>query len=87
MRLPWNSYYREPHNSCCALAYQLLCACPSAVVRLSSTCCAVNLHTETRLYLADAFQFLHILHRQSLVSDIEFLELACSLEEMLGFIF
>ena len=30
---------------------------------------------------------LHILHRQSLVSDIEFLEFACSLEEMLGFIF
>ena len=30
---------------------------------------------------------LHILHRQSLVSDIEFLELACSLEEMLSFIF
>ena len=31
--------------------------------------------------------FLHILHRQSLVSDIEFLEFSCSLEEMLGFIF
>lgn len=30
---------------------------------------------------------LHILHRQSLVSDIEFLEFSCSLEEMLGFIF
>ena len=30
---------------------------------------------------------LHILHRQSLVSDSEFLEFACSLEEMLGFIF
>ena len=30
---------------------------------------------------------LHILHRQPLVSDIEFLELACSLEEMLSFIF
>ena len=30
---------------------------------------------------------LHILHRQPLVSDIEFLEFACSLEEMLGFIF
>ena len=30
---------------------------------------------------------LHILHRQSLVSDIEFLEFPCSLEEMLGFIF
>ena len=30
---------------------------------------------------------LHILHRQSLVSDSEFLEFSCSLEEMLGFIF
>ena len=30
---------------------------------------------------------LHILHRQSLVSDIEFLEFSCSLEELLGFIF
>ena len=30
---------------------------------------------------------LYILHRQSLVSDIEFLEFSCSLEEMLGFIF
>ena len=30
---------------------------------------------------------LHILHRQSLISDIEFLEFSCSLEEMLGFIF
>lgn len=30
---------------------------------------------------------LHILHRQSLVSDIEFLEFSCSLEEMLDFIF
>lgn len=30
---------------------------------------------------------LHILHRQPLVSDIESLELACSLEEMLSFIF
>ena len=30
---------------------------------------------------------LHILHRQSLVSDIEFLEFSCRLEEMLGFIF
>ena len=30
---------------------------------------------------------LHILHRQSLVSDIEFLEFSCSLEEMLSFIF
>ena len=42
MRLPWGIYYREPHNSCCALAYQLLCARPSAVVRSSSTCCAVS---------------------------------------------
>ena len=87
MRLPWGIYYREPHNSCCALAYQLLCECPSAVVRSSSTCCAVSLYTEMRLHLADAFLFLHILHRQSLVSDIEFLEFSCSLEEMLGFIF
>ena len=30
---------------------------------------------------------LHILHRQSLVSDSECLEFSCSLEEMLGFIF
>ena len=30
---------------------------------------------------------LHILHRQSLVSDSEFLEFSCCLEEMLGFIF
>ena len=30
---------------------------------------------------------LLIFHRQSLVSDSEFLEFACSLEEMLGFIF
>ena len=30
---------------------------------------------------------LHILHRQSLVSDSEFLEFSCSLEEMLSFIF
>ena len=30
---------------------------------------------------------LHIFHRQSLVSDSEFLEFSCSLEEMLGFIF
>ena len=30
---------------------------------------------------------LHILHRQAQVPDIEFLELACCLEEMLSFIF
>ena len=30
---------------------------------------------------------LHIFHRQPLVSDSEFLEFSCSLEEMLGFIF
>ena len=30
---------------------------------------------------------LHILHRQSLVSDSEFHEFSCRLEEMLGFIF
>ena len=50
MRLPWGIYYREPHNSCCALAYQLLCARPSVVVRSSSTCCAVSLYTEMRLH-------------------------------------
>ena len=50
MRLPCGIYYREPHNSCCALAYQLLCECPSAVVRSSSTCCAVSLYTEMRLH-------------------------------------
>ena len=30
---------------------------------------------------------LHVLHRQALVHDIEFLEFSCCLEEMLGFIF
>ena len=25
MRLPWKSYYHEPHNSCCALVIHLLC--------------------------------------------------------------
>ena len=30
---------------------------------------------------------LHILHRHAQVPDIEFLELACCLEEMLSFIF
>ena len=30
---------------------------------------------------------LHVLHRQALVHDIEFLEFSCCLKEMLGFIF
>ena len=34
MRLPWESHLRQSHNSCCALAYQLLCARTTRVVRL-----------------------------------------------------
>ena len=54
MRLPWDCSIRQSHNSCCALAYQLLCACTTRVVRLLSSCCAVNFVTP-------------ILHHKSLI--------------------
>ena len=56
----------------------LLCA------KLHNNSVISNAGIQKSLFLGIA---LHILHRQSLVSDIEFLEFACSLEEMLGFIF
>ena len=56
----------------------LLCA------KLHNNSVISNAGIQKSLFLGIA---LHILHRQSLVSDIEFLEFSCSLEEMLGFIF
>ena len=37
--------------------------------------------------IQSALRGLHILHRQTLVFNIEFLEFTCSLKEMLSFIF
>ena len=51
----------------------LLCA------KLHNNSVISNAGIQKSLFLGIA---LHILHRQSLVSDIEFLEFACSLEEM-----
>ena len=56
----------------------LLCA------KLHNNSVISNAGIQKSLFLGIA---LHILYRRSLVSDSEFLEFACSLEEMLGFIF